>query len=483
MKEPIFGIVLCGVEQNVVTSFSMAETILSSPGTSNISMINHIREKVFGDRGPIRNLSPVNSHELDQNALRTSSRDTDIPEVSIPFIRLIQRETPNLVTFCWSPVDQAPWERAGHVAVVSNGDSSVCEASLFALVRNFVGHVTTSAFMGQSLMDAFPGLLEDLWKLDDQFATLSMGVSRLVLPRLSTAYSARDRLLYALGVFHEAFSAWEDGMDSGDEFRDFEDTSDLVREHIHTFRKIGLSATASAPGHLSLLWAMNARAATIVFWSILRIFADQTLLNDIRKEITPYAKAFRPSLEETGFPFQEPPRLSIDVDGLYNSCPLLKASYYETLRLDSAPLFFRKLASDISLAESAEDARNAGLARPRTYKIQKDGNITIPHGIFHKDTEYFSNPEEYDPLRFIQEDPETGAKKAHMHTIKPVRGTFEYDSCMSSEREILPFIAAIVALWDIEPTSDKRLPIPGHKPASVIFLPTKDIRVHLKCRV
>lgn len=483
MKEPIFSIVLYGVKQEVVTSYSMAESILSSPGSSTISMLNHIREKVFCDRGPIRNLSPASRRELDQNALRFSSRNTNMSEVSAPFIRLIQRETPNLVTFCWSPVDQTPWERGSHVTVVGNGNSSVCEANLFALIRNFVGHITTSTFMGQSLMEVFPGLLDDIWKLDDQFLTLSMGIPRLVLPGLSTAYAARERLLHALGVFHEAFSAWEDGMDTGDTFRDFDDTSELVREHVQTFRKIGLSATASAPGHLSLLWAMNARAATIVFWSILRIFSDQTLLKDVRKEMAPHAKVFRPSLEETGFPFQEPPRLSIDVDGLYDSCPLLKASYYETLRLDSAPFSIRKLTSDISLTESAEDARNAGLPRPRTYKIQKGENITIPHGIFHKDTEYFSNPEQYDPLRFIRTDPETGAKNAHMHTIRPVGGTFEYDSCMSSEKEILPFIAAIVALWEIEPKSDKRLPIPGHKPASVAFLPTKDIRVNLRCRV
>lgn len=483
MREPVFGIILCGVEQNVITSLSMAESILSVSGTST-TLINHTLEKVFGDRGPIRNLSLASRRELDQSSLIFSKRESDMSEPPARFIRLIERETPNLVTFCRSPVDQTPWERGSDVTIVNDTDYTACEASLFALVRNFVGHATTSTFMGQALMDAFPGLLNDLWKLDDRFVTLSMGVTRLIpLPGLSTAYAARDRLLHDLALFHEAFAAWEDGMDPGVKFRDFDDVSEPIREHVQAFRKVELGASASAPGHLSLLWAMNARVATIVFWSILRIFADQTLLEEIRKDIAPYAKAVRASREETGFPFQEPPRLSIDQDGLYKSCPLLKASYYETMRLDSAPLSFRRLTSDISVTESTGDARNAGLTRPRTYKIQKGQNVAIPHGIFHKDTQYFSNPDQYDPLRFIRTDPETGTKKAHMHTIKPVDGTFEHGGCMSAEREVLPFIAAIAVMWEIEPTSGKRLIIPEHKPASITFLPKKDIRVNLRSRV
>ncbi|RJE22509.1 Cytochrome p450 [Aspergillus sclerotialis] len=460
----------------------MAEDILAFPGASATASVDRTLERVFGDRGPIRNLSPASRRELDQNMISFWKQTPNVYESSTSLIRLIKRESPNLVTFCRSPVDQAPWERASH-AVVGDSNPTVCEVNLFALVRNFVGHVTTSAFMGQALNDTFPRLLEDLWKLDDQLVPLSLGVSRWIpLPGASTACAARGQLLHALTVFHEAFTSWEDGIDPGIKFRDFDDVSEPVKRQIQTLRKFNLGASASAPGHLSLLWALNARVATIAFWNILRIFSDRSLLEDVRKEIAPCASAMRPSREETGFPFQEPPRLSIDPEGLQNSCPLLKASYYETLRLDTAPLSFRKLTSDISLTESIEDAQDAGLTHRRTYRIKKGENIVIPHGIFHKDAKYFSNPDQYDPRRFIQTDHGTGAK-AHMHPMKPVGGIFGYDSCMSVEREILPFVAAIVAMWEIEPASDKDLIIPERKIANMTFLPKKDIRVKLRSTV
>lgn len=482
MKEPVFGVILRGSEQNVVISQSMAESIQTSPGASSAPFINHTLEKVFGDRGSIRNLSPASRRELDQNGRNLLMREPNITE-GIPVINVIQRETANLVTFCRSVVDQLPWERTSEVTVANGDDGLICEANLFALVRNFVGHTTTSASMGLALLDAFPGVLDDLQILDDWFFTLSMGIPGWIpVPGVSAAHAARGRLHQAFATFQDAFAAWEDGVDPGVKFRDFDDVSEPVKQQARIFRKLGLSPSASAPGYLSLLWSMNAQTSSIVFWNILRIFADRTLLEDVRKEIAPYAKATRPSLEETGFPFQEPPRLSIDLDGLCKSCPLLRASVYETMRLDSAPLSFRKLTSDITIAESNGDARKAGLTHPRTYQLHKNDNVTIPHGVFHRDTQNFSNPDQYDPLRFIRTDG-TGKRVAYLHSIKPSGGSLGCEDCMPSETDILAFTAGILAMWDIEPTSSKGLVIPEHKPASVTFLPKKDIRVGLTRRV
>lgn len=482
IKEPVFGIVLRGVEQNVVTSLSMAESVLSFPGASIIPMVNHTLKNVFGDRSAIRNLNPASRRELDQNSHNLLTRESNKAEGIAPVIRLIKQETPNMVTFCRSPVDQAPWERGCEVTVSDDESDLFCETDLFTLIRSFVGHTTTSAFMGQALFDAFPELLDDLRTLDEQSAILSIGAPRwLSFPWVSAACAARDRLLYTLAVFHDAFAAWDDGADPGAEFRDFDDVSEPVKQQIRIFRNQGLSKHASAPGHLSLLWAMNAQASNSVFWHVLRIFADRKLLEDVRKEIAPYAKSSRPSGEETGFPFQELPRLSIDTEGLYSSCPLLRASYYETARLDSAQLSFRKLTSDLTITESNEDARDAGMSRPRTYQLEKTDNVAIPHGIFHRDAERFSNPDQYDPLRFIRTD-ETGVKKAYMHAINTSASLLGCDGS-APEREILAFTAAILAMWNIEPASEGGFMIPEHKPTSVAPMPKTDIRVKLRARV
>lgn len=474
---------LCGVEQKVVTSLSMAASVLSFPGASSAPVIDRTLEKVFGDRGPIRNLSPASRHELDQNRRNLLMRELNTTDGTSPVICLVQREIPNLVTFSRSLVDQTSWERGSDVTVDCTGNDIICEANLFALVRYFVGHITTSAFMGQALVDAFPGLLGDLRTLDEQFLTLSMGAPRwLPTPGVSAAYAARSRLHQALAVYHDAFAAWEDGADPGIKFRDFDDVSEPVKQQARIFRKSGLSKHASAPGHLFLLWAMNAQTSNTIFWIVLRIFADRTLLEDVRKEIAPYAKASRPTLEETGFPFREPPRISIDSDGLYSSCPLLRACYYEAMRLDSAPLSFRKLTSDLSLTGLSDDASNAGMMHPWAYQFQKADNIVIPHGVFHRNAQHFSDPEKYDPLRFIRTN-ESGVKEAYVHSINPSACSFGCEGSMPTELEILAFTAAILAMWDIEPTSESGLVIPKHKPASATFFPKRDTRVKLRARV
>ena len=477
MKEPVFSILMGGGRQNVVVSRSMAETVLSSPGISNSASVNRALEKVFGDRGLIRNLTPANRQLLDRNGVELLKRKQIADEACHRLKQLIQRETPNFVTFCRSVVDQVPWERGSQISVISDGDSATCETDFFTLVRSFVGHTMASVFMGQAILDDSPGFIQDLCSLDDRFMALMMGSTWLPITGLSAARLARDRLLDVLAVFQDAFCAWEDGVDPGVKFRDFDDVSEPFKQQARIFRKLGLSARASAPGHLSLLWTLIADISNITFWNILRIFADGALLDDIRKEIAPYTKASRPSREETGFPFQEPPTLRIDLEGLCNSCPLLKASCYETMRLDSAPLSFTELTSDLTVEESTQES-----IRPRTYRLRKSENVAVPHGIFHNDSQSFSNPCQYDPLRFIRTDPETETRTAYMHTIRPLGSMLGSECSYLLEKGMLAFTAAIVMVWEVEPVGDNGT-IPKHKPSMGAFLPRNDVRMRLRARV
>ena len=484
MDEPVFSIILGGGKHNVVVSPSMAKSIYAFRGTSSSPLVNHIMERVFGDSGAVRAMGNTDVNLLHQNALNPLLREPFATEASVASVRRIEREAPNLVTFCRSVVDQVPWERPSEITM-EDGDHKVCEASLYALIRNFAAHNTTVGFMGHAIFEAFPNILDDLWILDAQFTTLSKGARRWVpSPGISAAFAARDRLLQACAAFHEAFIAWDDDKDPGFDWRDLDDVSEPVKQRIRGLHKMGMSSTASAPAHLSLLWAMNGNTAGVVFWNLIRVYAEPTLLNDTRKEIAPYVKAFRPSREETGFPFEERPQVHIDSQRLFESCPLLKASFYECLRLDTAGLSFRELSSDLTLTESKEDAAIDGLECPRVYKLPKGESVAIPHGVLQNDTRYFSNPSQYDPLRFITTDPDTGAMRAEMHTIRPFGGGAS--SCRGriiAERENLAAVAAIVSLWDIEPTSGKQLKVPGHKSSTGTYLPRKDMRVKMRLRV
>ncbi|RAL04981.1 cytochrome P450 [Aspergillus ibericus CBS 121593] len=478
MKEPVFGIYMGGTKHHVVVSPSMVNAVFTARGTSSTDLINYALEKIFGDRGVIRNLNPVDHHALNHNVPNLLMREPFLTEGTKTATRLIEREIPNLVTNCRSIVDQTLWERGSQTVVIDGEDSLSCEANLFALIRRFVGHVTTAIFMGEALLEAFPTLLEDVFALDNQFVALSMGVPRLVHPGVSAAHAARTRLLDALTAYHRAFVAWDDGIDPGLTFRDLDDISEPQKERIRKCKELGLSARASAPTHLSLLWAMNGNSPNVVFWHLLRLYASPSLLEEIRKEVAPYVTISR---EETGFAFQEAPKLSINTEALVKSCPLLKASFYETLRLDSAPLSFRGVTSDLTITESDEDAAAAGVAQPRSYAIKKGGSVAIPHAVLHTDPRYFSKPGDFDPLRFITTDPETGARKVNVHTIKPFGGGVS--GCKGrafAERKLLAFTAAILTMWDIEPAQDGGFTIPEHRPSGAAFLPKKDIRVRLR---
>lgn len=491
MREPVFALRVAGATHNVVASPSMAETALVSPTASSTGLLNLTLERVFGDRGAMCRLTAAELSHFYHKLPSLFMQEPFVSEASTSAVRLIEREVPNLVSFCRSVVDQTAWERNSNVVVNEESDTPTCEADLFALIRNFVGHVTMTIFMGRAFVDAFPGLLDDLWCLDEQAVYLSMGVPRwLPLPGMSGAYAARDRLLSALAVFHRAFAAWDDGRDPGPEFRDLDDVSEPVKQRVRFLRDKGLSAAASAPAHLSLLWSMNANLATIVAWNIFRAMATPDVHDQIEEEISLYARAFRPSREETGFPIQDPPKLSIDLDGLLRSCPLLRSCYYETLRIDSAAISIRELTDDLTLIDTrdGDEEDSHAIAEDRgclsKFTLPRGDRLVVPHGVIQNDGHYFSNPASYDLTRFIVTEGENGPKKAYMHTMKPFgMGVSACKGQVFAERAAIAFTAAILSMWDIQPVAETGWTAPPRKYATAALLPAKDIRVRFKQRV
>lgn len=475
MDEPVFGVYLRGETHDSVVSPSMMKTVMSSDASST-PVLDQALQNVFGDRSLMRNLHLNRNQEVRDDVSELMSKESFANDVSVAITKLLQRNTSSLVTFSGSPVDMAPWERESHVDV-SEEDQSVCEANLFELVRSFMGHNVTTLMMGEAFVENFPMFLADLWTLDRNFVPLFIGARRWVpTPGVSAGFAARDRLLHIMSIFYRAFSAWDDGIDPGIELRELDDVSELMKQRMRTFRKLELSPGASAAGNLSLYWDVMEHTIKMTFWTIIHIFADIALLKEIRTEIAPYVQSTRLSREETGFPFEEPPRLSLDLEKLLDSCPLLKACYYETLRLHSAGISSRKLESDLTLTESIEDA-----TEPRTYKISKGEKVIMPHGVHHNDPQRFSNPDQYDPLRFIMTDATSGAKRASADQIAPFAdGLYGSKNNNFTERTILGFTASIVSMWDIQSASGKELIVPPHRTGWGAFLPAKDVRVKMK---
>ncbi|KAJ5579511.1 uncharacterized protein N7459_005496 [Penicillium hispanicum] len=456
--------------------------VFSKPyDTSNTPVLDQALQNVFGDRSLVRNLGLTRNHEVNDDVSGMMDRDSFVAEASARISRLVQRNTPSLVTFCRSPVDQTPWERESQASLLEH-DQSTCEVNLFTLVKSFVGHNLTTFLLGEAFVEAFPGLLDDLWTLDSNFVMLFIGTRRWVpSPGVSAGHAARDRLLHIMSIFYRAFTAWDDGIDPGIELRELDDVCDLFKERMRTFRKLELSPKASAAGHLSLYWDIVEHVTKVTYWTIVHIFADNTLLKDIREELLSSVKSSRLSRQETGFPIDEPPRVDLDLEKVLETCSLLKACYYESIRLHSASISFRKLEADLTLTESTKDA-----AEPRTYKIRKRENVIMPHGVYQNDPDRFSNPDQYDPLRFILTNAQSGTKQVDADSLAPLaHGIYGPKSNSITERATLGLVAAIVSMWDISATGEGSLSVPSHsdKMSWGAFQPAREMRVKLKSTV
>lgn len=477
MAEPVFGIYLQGEVHNTVVSPSMIKTVLSNK-PSDMTVLDRAMRNVFGDRTMVRSLRSNRNEEInDVSAI--ISKDSFISDTSVAITRLLQRNAPNLVTFSRSPVDQAPWERDSFVSL-SEQDQSICEVNLFAMVRDFVGHNITTLLLGEAFVESFPGVLQLLWSLDANFVSLFAGFKRWTpTPGISAGHAARYRLTHIMSVFYRAFNAWDDGIDPGIELRDLDDVSELFKEQMRNFKKLDLSPKASAAGTLSLHWDLMEYIVKMTFWNLIHIFADEELLKDIQKEMAPTVNSSRPNRRETGFPFDEPPKLNLDIEKMLQTCHLLKACHYETIRLHSAGISLRELESDLTLTESAGEA-----IEPRSYKLRKGEKVLMPHGVYQNDQTRFSNPDQYDPLRYLVTNHKSGHKEADVEILGPFAdGLYASKNNAFTERAILAFTASIVSMWSISSADGKGLAVPPHKKSWGAFLPAKDIKVHVKARV
>jgi hypothetical protein len=460
----------------------MAKALFAHEGASSDRFTFAVMENVIGDAGLSRNTPNFMN---DGQTLALMMREPYLTNLVSAVTKFLEGETANFVSFNRLVVDQSLWERASEVTIPEDSNPPVCEANLFALTRSFAGYITTHAFMGQAFLDFYPDLMDDVWAWDKEFLSLLLGApSWIPLPGVSAAYAARNRIQKLCTVFNASFSALEDGREAAFEFRDLDDISEFAKERMRTWKKAGYSARAAAKHVSALLWAMNANAPNLVFWLIFHIYSNPTLLHDIREEMAPFVKASRLGPKETGLPFSEPPRVAIDIDGLMDSCQLLKATYAETARLDNSPTSYREITTDVMLSESEEEASLSGAAHPRSYHFRKGDILAVPAGAHHIDPMYFPEPETFNPHRFLVDDPTTGKKSVDWQTLRPFGdGATTCKGRSFAEREVLAIAAAIICLWDIEPVDRAGWKHPGHRSTTGVYRPARDMRVRLKQRI
>ncbi|KAH8722701.1 cytochrome P450 [Phaeosphaeriaceae sp. PMI808] len=166
-----------------------------------------------------------------------------------------------------------------------------------------------------------------------------------------------------------------------------------------------------------------------------RIDQHQTgLLSALRKEVSPYIEVAENKI--TTFSYET----------IFNESPLLKSTLYETFR-----------------------------------KVQAGTWISVSHRAVQDDATIFHTPDVFKPDRFIEVDQVTGRRVARYGRFKPWgAGVGMCKGRTFAEKEILCVGAALISLWDINPTDGGTWKIPEMSPGAGVWRPLQDIRVSIE---
>lgn len=387
--------------------------------------------------------------------------------------RAVEDRASSLVSISSDTGHQQVWEDLGHVEIV---DKETADADFYALIVSFVGDIVTPLLFGRAFMDNYPQCLQDLWVFDSGVHHLITGYLAIT-PTARRATAARTRMLSAIAEWHNAIAATQRGEDPGPRWSDLSDVSEIMQIRVKEWESTKASTKLHTTNDMSVLWGANANSNKNIFWMLLQIYSRPGLLADIRAEISPYVQI-------SPIKSSNQKRLQFDVDGLTKSCPLIKATFYETMRCNMSGIGIRCVEQDLTLTESPIDAALFGKKSPQTYQIPAGSMLAISNGTMQQDPRIFPTPEVFDPNRFIfpsEDDPQR--EQAVMKDLSTFGGgTYKCKGRAFAEKEMVLFVAGILVLWDLEMPDGGEIQIPEMGLAGASRSPKKDVRVRLRRR-
>lgn len=212
----------------------------------------------------------------------------------------------------------------------------------------------------------------------------------------------------------------------------------------------------------------------------MHIWNTPGLVDQVRSETAAFAKG---SQQPQQFGFLEAPRLQLTVEGgLSRSCPLLKACYYECLRLYSTSMAIMSIEGSFALTEIVKDSHSS--VRCHSISMEAGRFAVVPLAVHYHDPRFFESPREFRPKRFLNSNVDGEGKQGFDGKPLLIEGKelFFCPAHFRLENEILAFVAGILALWDFDPTDSKGWSLPGRKHSIGMALPSTDIRVRLRRR-
>lgn len=414
-RSGVFALNLGSSTHNIVFSPSMGGSLMNQKHSiANMDSVGkHVMKSVFGFPTSKASMQRYEEALTGLNACyKQILSNPGLEEMVQNTIKVTKRNIANLVTFSESRVDQVEWERTSNAETITkpNGEQ-VVEVSMMNLIRDFIAANANPSLIGSDFVKNNPNFFLDLWDMDRGFKWLATGLPAwLPIPPIWKARIARSRAFNAVLDYEEAMEKAANGEDPGQEWQSLEDVGPVLTQRMKLYRELNFTMNERAALELSLLWAMNANANMLVFWMLNHIYADDTVLAQLRQEIAPFVQAVQP---QQLFGVPEPPRIdAFDHEALASKCPLLKSCYVESLRLDAAPWSFRVMQEDLVLPATKDKDAEKFLLKKGTY-------AHIAHSIHHTDPAYFDHPQAWRADRHIKREVGDEEISVNMGTIRP----------------------------------------------------------------
>ena len=281
-----------------------------------------------------------------------------------------------------------------------NENSAIESPSLMRWSKQILGTASTNAMMGPTLLRANPDLLPNVWLVEEGFFLFINKVPRIFARK---QYEGRDR---AIGAFDNYFAQKEEER---------EGCVRMIGERERELREAGLNNRDVAAYSYSAYAALLNNANPMAYHLLRHIFSP-TSLSQLRAEVAPaFALSDRiTTLDQLNY--------------LIMSCPLLRAFYYETLRVHSANSSNRKVVEETLVGG---------------YTLRVGRNVLLPSYVQHNKEEYFgSDTSQFNPERFL----ESASKKANPKMVRAFGGGVSLCSGRHfASSEILSYTASI--LW------------------------------------
>ncbi|KPM40290.1 hypothetical protein AK830_g6299 [Neonectria ditissima] len=478
--EGVFSIRLFSRVHTVVFKPALADVLLKqpSPVADEQAIVRRLMVSNFG-------LSTKDLAAYDKACSEVQEKTNEclanshLSDLTKTTLHALNGQAADLVSFNSFPIDQMEWERMADAERVEEDARGqiIQEVDFMDLMKNFVARSANTAIFGTDFVENFQEIWQHLWFFDDWFITLARNIP-IWVPWLGgqRARSAQRQLLLAMREYHEAWEQSLNGENPGPKWQDLHNASQLVKSRVEVFRKHELSLDARAAYDLALLWSINASSASLISWSILELYQDPVLLEQVRDEIAPFVSIVQPKHGFGESVWVAPKIENFDLDALLAKCPLLQAAYLETVRLYGGGWSSRWLNEDVVLKEDGKSA----------YVLKKGTYAHVLQDLHHSDPNSFSNPRDWQASRHLQKSVgEKGAQSLNTITrsIKPYDGSLTLsDDSDYTLRKMLMYTSVLISLYDIEPAGRGKWSIPVVTKGPVSSQPALPVRVWIKRR-